>query len=152
MKRYFLLFGSPVLVLFLPIALFAQDETTGGWSAGFFTSLHYAVSSSMHGSITDYEGSLAKGITPAQYPFDANRALSISFGVQIERRFEKSPLGYYFTTYGVGFRGGSNYRFSSNGSFSMSILSIATGLEYTFGQIYQRWNFYGRAGLVPSVI
>src|SRR5437667_4951105 len=105
MKRYFLLFGSLVLLFFRGNA-FAQEEQeeepvkTAGWSVAIFTSGAYSVSSSMHGSITDYEGALASGATPSRYPFDSYRAYAASFGIGFDYRFVKSSFGLYFGGYG----------------------------------------------------
>ncbi|MDP4237664.1 MAG: hypothetical protein Q8919_14570, partial [Bacteroidota bacterium] len=44
------------------------------------------------------------------------------------------------------------FRFSQSARFTMSIGTATAGLEYTFGQLYQHWNFFGRFGLNSSII
>jgi hypothetical protein len=58
----------------------------------------------------------------------------------------------YFTGYGSSFNAGSGFRFSPGGRYTMSIASGTIGLEYTFGQIYQHWNFFGRLGFSSNII
>ena len=155
MKRYFLLFGSLYFIVFLPLAAKGQieeeDVPHGQWSAVIFGSFQYSISGSMQGNIVQYENALAAGSTPKQYPFGA-RPFSGGFGVQIERRFEKSAFSYYFGASGSSFNVGYGFRNSPGGRFTMSILSSDLGIEYTLGQTYQTWNFYGRVGIVPSII
>ena len=154
MKRYFLLFGSLIFLFSGQIAQAQEDDDpppTGVWSVGFFTTFVSSISSSMHGELAQYESALSGGTTPAQYPF-ASRPYTIGFGLQADYRFVKSPLSLYLGGYGVGFNAGFGFRNSPGERFTMSILSTNGGIEYTFGQTYQHWNFYGRLGLVPSVI
>jgi hypothetical protein len=154
-KRYFLLFGS-LIVLFFPQLCRAQENDEmpekGIWSAGIFTTFQSSVSSSMHGDIAQYESSLAGSTTPAQYPFGGNKAYSIGFGLQVDYRFVRSPYSLYLGGYGLGFNAGNGFRNAPGERFTMTILSANCGIEYTFGQTYQHWNFYGRFGLVPSII
>lgn len=151
MKRYFWLFGS-FFFLFLPVKSKGQEAMPGGWSIAISSGFHYSVSSSMHGDITQYEATLANGTTSAQYPFGAYRAYGVGFGAQLEYRIQGSPLSFYGGGYGTSFNAGNGFRNSSGGRFTMTIISTVAGIEYTSGQIYQIWNFYGRVGLVPSII
>jgi hypothetical protein len=151
MKRYFLLFGS-LFFLFLPRPATAQDSRPGGWSIAISTGGQYSLSSSMHGDIAQYEAALSNGTAPAQYPFAANRAFGLGFGAQLEYRIQGSPLSLYAGGYGMSFNAGSGFRNSTTGRFTMTIFSTTGGLQYTFGQTYQRWNFYGRIGFAPTVI
>jgi len=155
MKRYFLLFGS-VFFLFFPSKSKGQDveddPMPGGWSLGVSTGFQYAVSSSMHGEITEYESALAAGATAAQYPFAGNRAYAIGFGAQIEKRIRRSPVSLYVNAYGMSLRAGNGFRNAEGGRYTMTVLSTSGGIEYTFGQLYQSWNFYGRIGIVSSTI
>jgi hypothetical protein len=155
MKRYFLLFGSLIFLFFPGLCLAQEDDESpakGVWSVGIFTAVLSSASSSMHGDIAQYESSLAAGTTPAQYPYGGNQANSIGFGLQADYRFVKSPYSIYLGGYGLSFRAGNGFRNAPEGRFTMSILSTNGGIEYTFGQTYQHWNFYGRFGLVPSII
>jgi len=151
MKRYFLLFGSAFFLFFGKGAL-AQDKPTGIWSMAITSGFNYSLSSSMHGDIGDYEAALASGATPAKYPFALNRSFGAGYGLSGEYRFARSPISLYATGYGNSYRAGYGFRNSPGGSFTMTIVSLAAGIEYTTGQTYQTWNFYGRMGIVPSTI
>jgi len=155
MKRYFSIIGSLPLFIFLPLVAIGQIEQEniphGQWSASVFGSFQYAFSASMQGNIAQYENALAGGGTPVGYPF-GSRPFSGGLGVEVERRLEKSAFSYYLGASETSFNAGYGFRNSPGGRFSMSILSSDLGIEYTFGQTYQTWNFYGRLGIVPSII
>ncbi len=151
MKRYFLLFGSAFLLFFAGLVS-AQEKPTGVWSVAISSGFNYSVSSSMHGDIGQYEEALKSVTTSAQYPFALNRSFGGGLGANAEYRFAKSPLSLYVGAYGSSFNAGNGFRNSSGGRFTMTILSLAAGIEYTFGQTYQTWNFYGRIGIVPTTI
>jgi hypothetical protein len=151
-KKYFPLFGSFYLFIFLTSSAFAQDEVEiphGQWSVAVYSGGAYSVSSSMHGDIGQYEAALASGTTPAQYPFGTYMAFTVGFGAQFDYRFSKSPWSFFAGSYGSSYNAGHGF---GGGRFTMTILSGEGGIEYTSGQTYQEWNFYGRLGLVPSVI
>jgi hypothetical protein len=151
MKRYFLLFGS-LFFLFLTNKSAAQELRPGGWSVAVMSGFNYSLSSSMHGDIAAYEGALSSGATPARYPFAANRSFGVGFGAQLSYRFFGSEWSLYGGGYGTSFNAGNGFRNSTSGRFTMTIISTSAGIEYTLGQTYQIWNFYGRVGLAPSLI
>ena len=151
MKRYFLLFGS-FFFIFLPRYGKGQEVFSGGWSIAISGGSQFCASAAMHGDIAEYETALSNGTTPGQYPFGGYRAYSIGFGAQVGYRFQESPWSLYAGGYGSSFNAGYGFRNSPGGRFTMTIVSAVAGIEYTSGQLYQRWNFYGRLGLVPSII
>jgi hypothetical protein len=155
MKRYFLLFGSLLLLVFFTRKVAAQtvegDVPQPRWSAAYFGSFQYTTSAAMQGQIADYETALAHGKAPAKYPF-ANQPYAGAVGFTTEHRFEKSPIGIYFSLSVLNFNEGNGFRNSPEPRFSMSIFSTCLGIQYIFGQVYQTWNFYGRLGFVPSSI
>ncbi|MFI5264621.1 MAG: hypothetical protein ACHQM6_08910 [Candidatus Kapaibacterium sp.] len=151
MKRYFLLFGSFFFLIFPGLGK-AQELRPGGWSIAVWSGGQYSLSSSMHGDIGQYEAALAGGKTSVQYPFGSNQAFSMAFGAQVEYRIEQSQISWYASGYGQSFNAGYGFRGSTSGRFTMTILSTAAGIQYTLGQTYQTWNFYGRVGIVPSII
>jgi len=151
MKRYFLLFGSIYFLIFVRV-IGGQEVHSGRWSIGVSSGFNYSVSPSMHGDIGLYEASLGSGTTPTQYPFGLNQAYGVGFEANIAYRFQGSPVSFYAGGYGSGFNAGYGFRNSPGGRFTMTIISAIGGIEYTFGQTYQLWNFYGRLGFVPSII
>ena len=153
MKRYFWLFGSFFLLIFLDSPAFAQDEIPhGSWSVAAFGGINYSVASSMHGSIEDYTSAIGNGTTASRYPFGSNHAHSLPLLVQLSYRYAKSPFGLFIGASGSAFNAGSRYRFSEGGRYTLTIGSADAGVEYTFGQLYQHWNFFGRFGIISSVI
>lgn len=153
MKKYFYPFGSLIFLIFWVSGAIGQDEPHGQWSFAAFGGFDYSVSSSMHGDMAQYQAALENGTTAAQYPFGGNRFYSIGLEGQVAYRYAKSPISIYFGAYGSNFYAGyGGFRFSQTGRFAMSIVTATAGVEYTFGQVYQRWNFFGRFGLNSSAI
>jgi hypothetical protein len=156
MKRYFLLFGSLFFLDLLPLAAKGQIEEVnaphGEWSAALFSGFDYSLSSSMHGSIQNYQTAIRNSTTASQFPFGGTRPFGIGYEVQVAYRYARSPLSLYFTGDGSDYNAGYGFRFSPGGRFTMTIISGTAGLEYTFGQLYQHWNFFGRFGINSNVI
>lgn len=153
MKKYFCLFGSFFLLLFSESRIWAQDdEPIRKWSVALFSGFDYSPSASMNGSIEDYQSAIRNGTTASAFPFGGYKAYSAGFEFQIAYRYVKSPLSLYFNGYGSTFNAGYGFRFSSNGRYTMNIASGTAGLEYTFGQLYQHWNFFGRFGINSNII
>jgi hypothetical protein len=156
MKRYFLLFGSLFLSIFLPLTATAQeiepDSPPRQWSAAIFSGFDYSLSSSMHGSIEDYQRAIRNGTTASQYPFGGSRPYNVGFEVQAAYRYAKSPLSLFFNGYESSYNAGYGFRFTTSGRYTMNIVSGTAGLEYTFGQLYQHWNFFGRFGINSNLI
>src|SRR5438067_1109113 len=110
MKRYFLLFGSLILLFFQGRA-YAQDVEEdvypkSTWSASFSNSYHYTLARSMHGDFAHYSSAIINKQTPDSYPLGGNDAYSSGFGMQFARRPASSPFGYYLGMFGVGFQTG----------------------------------------------
>jgi hypothetical protein len=155
MKRYFLLFGSLNFLIFFISEVRGQiveeDIPHGEWSVAILSGFEYSPSSAMQGTIQDYQNALRTGTTATQFPF-GTRPYTVGFEAQVEYRYAKSPLSLYFTGYGSSYNAGYGFRFSPGGRYTMTIASGTIGLEYTFGQIYQHWNFFGRFGLSSNII
>jgi hypothetical protein len=153
MKKYFWLFGSLFFVLFSDSrALGQDDEPVRKWSVAVFSGFDYSPTASMNGSIEDYQTAIRNGTTASQYPFGGYKAYSIGFEAQLAYRYPKSPLSLYFNGYGSSFNAGYGFRFSPSGRYTLTVASGTAGIEYTFGQLYQHWNFFGRFGINSNII
>ncbi len=153
MKRYFCLFGSFFLIIFLAFSAYAQDDAPHGqWSFAAFSGINISISSAMHGTIEDYHSAIENGTTATQYPFGGNHTHSIPVQGQIAYRYAKSPMSIYLAASASSFNTGFGFRYSPSGRYTMTIGTTTAGLEYTLGQLYQHWNFFGRLGLNSSLI
>lgn len=153
MKKYFCLFGSFFLLIFLVSPARCQEDIPHAqWSFAALGGINYSVASSMHGSIEDYRAAMQNGTTAFQYPFGSNHAHSIPVQAQIAYRYAKSPFSLYLTAAGSAFNAGNGFRFSTSGRYTLSVGTGTIGIEYTFGQLYQHWNFFGRFGINSNII